>query len=190
MSEIIRTGESAADRPNRRRSDGQVLAFADYVVNAQTGELRKAGRQIRIQEKPFQILSVLMQRAGEMVSRRELREELWASGTYVSFDHCLNVAVAKMRRVLGDPADTPRFIQTIASRGYRFIAPVRGQNHTGASLPARNVRRLALVVLPFHNITPSAKGSRIAPRSYHRKWRRKSAVSRIPALQSSVRCRA
>ena len=88
------------------------------------GELRKNGLKIKLQEQPFQILSLLLERAGEVVTREELRQKLWPADTFVDFDHSLNAAVKKLRDALGDSADNPRFVETLARRGYRFIAPV------------------------------------------------------------------
>ena len=92
-----------------------------------SGELRKNGIRIRLQEKPFQVLALLLARAGQMVTREELRDRLWPGDTFVDFDHGLNTAVNKLREALNDVAANPRFVQTVARRGYRFIAPVHEQ---------------------------------------------------------------
>jgi len=88
------------------------------------GELRKNGNRIRLQEQPFQILVCLLDRPGEVVTREELREKLWPDDTFVDFDHSLNTAIAKLREALGDSASNPRYVETLARRGYRFLAPV------------------------------------------------------------------
>ena len=98
-----------------------VVRFDAFEVDVQAGELRKDGRRIRIQEQPLRVLSLLLERVGEVVTREELRENLWPADTFVDFDHGLNSAVARLREALGDSADGPRFIETIAKRGYRFI---------------------------------------------------------------------
>ena len=104
------------------RAVSAVVRFDAFEVDAQAGELRKDGRRIKIQEQPFRVLSLLLERVGEVVTREELREELWPADTFVDFDHGLNSAVARLREALGDSADQPRFIETISKRGYRFIA--------------------------------------------------------------------
>jgi Tol biopolymer transport system component/DNA-binding winged helix-turn-helix (wHTH) protein len=101
-----------------------VARFDVFEVDIRTGELRKAGRRVRLQEQPFRVLSVLLERPGEVVTREELRQQLWPADTFVDFDHGLNSAVARLREALRDSADNPRFIETIAKRGYRFIAPL------------------------------------------------------------------
>src|SRR6476469_6684357 len=101
-----------------------VVRFDAFEVDFQAGELRKDGRRVKIQEQPLRVLSLLLQRVGEVVTREELRETLWPADTFVDFDHGLNSAVARLREALGDSADGPRFIETIAKRGYRFKGPL------------------------------------------------------------------
>jgi DNA-binding winged helix-turn-helix (wHTH) protein len=98
--------------------------FGVFEVDLAVGELRKSGVKLRLQEKPFQFLTALLDQPGEIVTREELRQRLWPADTFVDFDHSLNTAVNKLREVLGDSASTPRYVETIARRGYRFIAPV------------------------------------------------------------------
>jgi len=98
--------------------------FGLYEANFRTGELLKNGNKLRLQEQPFSVLAMLLDRAGQVVTREELRERLWAADTFVDFDHSLNTAINKLRDVLGDTASNPRFIETLPRRGYRFIAPV------------------------------------------------------------------
>jgi TolB-like protein/DNA-binding winged helix-turn-helix (wHTH) protein/tetratricopeptide (TPR) repeat protein len=100
------------------------VRFGVYELDVRTGELRKGGTRIRLQEQPFQVLAALVERPGEVVTRDELRERLWPSGVIVDFDHSLNKAVNKLRDALGDAADNPRFIETLPRRGYRFLVPV------------------------------------------------------------------
>jgi DNA-binding winged helix-turn-helix (wHTH) protein len=110
----------------------EIVGFGIYEANLRTGELRRGGLKVKLQEKPFQVLSVLLERRGDLVTRDELRERLWPSDTFVDFDHGLNTAVNKLREVLGDSAASPRFIETLPRRGYRFIAEVRP---AGPSVP-------------------------------------------------------
>jgi DNA-binding winged helix-turn-helix (wHTH) protein/tetratricopeptide (TPR) repeat protein len=100
------------------------LRFDIFSVDLDSGELRKQGHRIKLQEQPFQILAVFLERPGEVVAREELRKRLWPSNTFVDFDHGLNIAVAKLREALGDSSEKPRFIETLPRRGYRFIARV------------------------------------------------------------------
>jgi cholera toxin transcriptional activator len=103
----------------------KTLRFAVFEVDLAAGELRKNGTRIRLQEQPFQILVYLLDRAGDVVTREELRQKLWPADTFVDFDHSLNTAVNKLREALGDSASSPRYVETLARRGYRFLAPVQ-----------------------------------------------------------------
>jgi TolB-like protein/DNA-binding winged helix-turn-helix (wHTH) protein/tetratricopeptide (TPR) repeat protein len=100
--------------------------FAPYEVGFRAGELLKNGRKIRLQDQPFQILAMLLEQPGGVVTREELRRRLWPTDTFVDFDHGLNNAINKLRDALNDSADAPRFIETLPRRGYRFIAEVNG----------------------------------------------------------------
>jgi cholera toxin transcriptional activator len=104
--------------------EARLLRFGVFEVDLTAGELRKNGARIRLQEQPFQVLTALLQNAGQVVTRNELREKIWPADTFVDFDHSLNTAVNKIRESLGDSASSPRFVETLARRGYRFIAPV------------------------------------------------------------------
>ena len=101
--------------------------FGTFDVDLETGELRRDGLKLKLQEKPFQMLAMLLERPGEVVTREALRERLWPAGTFVDFDHGLNTATKKLRHALGDSAENPRFIETLAGRGYRFIAPLQDE---------------------------------------------------------------
>ena len=111
----------------------RTVVFGPFELDRLNGELKKRGVRIRLQEQPLRLLSVLLENAGEVVSREDLRERLWPADTFVDFDHSLNTAVRKLRAALGDSAETPRFIETVARRGYRFIAPVTRE----AAVPPR-----------------------------------------------------
>jgi len=102
----------------------RLLRFGVFEVDLAAGELRKSGARIRLQEQPFQVLAALLQNAGQVVTRDYLRQTIWPADTFVDFDHSLNTAVNKIRESLGDSASSPRFVETLARRGYRFIAPV------------------------------------------------------------------
>ena len=103
---------------------GQIFRFGVFEADLSAGELRKNGAKIRLQEQPFQILAYLAGRPGELVTRQDLRDKLWSNDTFVDFDHSLNTAINKLREALGDSASSPRFVETVARRGYRFLAPV------------------------------------------------------------------
>jgi TolB-like protein/DNA-binding winged helix-turn-helix (wHTH) protein/Tfp pilus assembly protein PilF len=108
------------------------VRFGKFVIDPRSGEIHKNGRNIRLPEQPFRILLLLLERPGDVVTREELRLKLWPADTFVDFDHGLNNAISKIREVLGDSADTPRFVETLPRRGYRFIAPVDVEAHGGA----------------------------------------------------------
>jgi cholera toxin transcriptional activator len=114
------------------QNNSKIARFGVFELDLTAGELRKNGRKLRLQEQPFQILALLLDRAGDVVTREELRQKLWAADTFVDFDHGLNTAVNKLREVLGDSASSPRFIETLARRGYRFIAPVKSDGQSDA----------------------------------------------------------
>jgi len=99
------------------------LCFGNFEVDLRAGELRRAGVKLKLSSQPFQVLTILLEHAGEVVTREELREQLWPD-TFVDFDHSLNKAINKIREVLGDSAESPRFVETLPRRGYRFVAPV------------------------------------------------------------------
>jgi cholera toxin transcriptional activator len=102
----------------------KVARFGVFELDFAARELRKNGAKLRLQDQPFHLLAALLERPGSVVTREELRQKLWPSDTFVDFDHSLNTAVNKVREVLGDSASTPRYVETLARRGYRFIAPV------------------------------------------------------------------
>jgi TolB-like protein/DNA-binding winged helix-turn-helix (wHTH) protein len=129
---------------------GAVLQFGPFELNAHTGELRKRGIRVALQEQPLRILAALLEQPGRIVAREDLCRRLWPAGTFVDFEHSLNAAVRRLRISLGDVAETPRFIETVPRRGYRFLAS-DGCAHavgghfigTGPTSPVR------LAVLPF-----------------------------------------
>jgi TolB-like protein/DNA-binding winged helix-turn-helix (wHTH) protein/Flp pilus assembly protein TadD len=107
-----------------QQPDGR-LRFGVFEVDVRAGELRKHGLRIRLQEQPFQVLAMLLEHPGQVVKREELQKKLWPADTFVDFDHGLNKAVNKIRDALGDSAESPRFVETVARRGYRFLAEVK-----------------------------------------------------------------
>ena len=131
-----------------------VYRFATYEADPATGELRKAGARLRLPEQPFRVLIMLLERPGELVTREEIRQTLWPADTFVDFDHGLNTVINRLRETLGDSASNPRFIETLARRGYRFLAPVEaagpataaalqtGPGATAPTLPAKGFREM------------------------------------------------
>jgi TolB-like protein/DNA-binding winged helix-turn-helix (wHTH) protein/Flp pilus assembly protein TadD len=105
-------------RPN------SVVRFGTYEVSLQSGEVRKAGLRIRVQQQPLKLLEILLEHPGEVVTREELRSRVWPSESFGDFDQALNIAIGKLRSALGDSAENPRFIETLPKRGYRFVADV------------------------------------------------------------------
>jgi cholera toxin transcriptional activator len=128
--------DNKIDRPQRsntlamshdRMTDPQpsrCYRFGVFEADATLGELRRQGVRIKLNAQPFQVLVMLLQRPGELLSREEISRELWPDGTFVDYEHGVNSAVNRIREALGDTAGNPRFIETLARRGYRFVAPV------------------------------------------------------------------
>ena len=107
------------------------IRFGVYELDLEAGELRRQGLKVKLQEQPFQILVMLLEHPGEVVTREEIQQRLWPADTFVDFEHGINAAVKRLREALDDSADNPRFVETLARRGYRFIYPV-----VPVSLPA------------------------------------------------------
>ena len=108
------------------------VKFGLFEADLRSGELTKQGKRIPLQEQPFQLLAMLLERPGELVTREEVRQKLWPR-TIVDFDHGLNKAISKIRDALGDSAENPRFVETVARRGYRFLADVRERARSATS---------------------------------------------------------
>ena len=104
-----------------------ITRFEDFEVNLKTGEVWKAGRPLKVQDQPFKILTALLERPGQLVTREELRQLIWPDKDFGDFDHAINLALAKLRATLGDSAEVPHLIETLPRRGYRFIAPLKEQ---------------------------------------------------------------
>src|SRR5262245_25441234 len=121
----------------------QTLRFSTFELDLRAGELRKQGVKVKLQEQPFRILEMLLAHPGEVITRDELRSRLWASDTFVDFDHGLNKAINKLREALGDSAENPRFIETLSKRGYRFVGEL--------SADRQGIR--SLLVLPLENLS-------------------------------------
>ena len=147
------------------RSTSEVVRFGTFEVDVRSGELRKAGIRIALQDQPLRVLTRLIQRPGEVVTREELQRELWPDNTFLDFEQGLNAAIKRLRDALGDSAESPRFVETLPRRGYRFIAPVVG-GVMSADLPpptviqprstARSMRMAVVAVLALATIAAAA----------------------------------
>src|SRR5262245_35173665 len=126
---------------NRRSSRG-VVRFGAFELDQDARELTRDGVKIRLQEQPFQVLQILLEHPGKLVTREELKKRIWPSDTFVDFDHGINNAIKRLREALADTTETPRYVETLARRGYRFLHPL-GTAITGASI----------AVLPFVNLS-------------------------------------
>src|SRR5262245_23766954 len=136
-----------------QNSEKRFLRFGSLELDLRSRDLRTGSTRIRLQEQPFEILRLMLERPGDVVTREELRQRLWPNGTFVDFEHSLNAAIKRLRATLGDDADEPRFVETVPRRGYRFIAPA---DETEAKRPqgrCANAPRVRLAVLPFSNLS-------------------------------------
>jgi DNA-binding winged helix-turn-helix (wHTH) protein/Tol biopolymer transport system component len=139
----------------------QTIRFGPFELDTQCGQLRKDGVGLKLQGQPIQVLEILLQNPGQLVTREEIRQRLWTSDTFVDFDHSLNTAVKKLRQTLGDEADTPRYIETLPKRGYRFIGDVAREEQREETLA------LFATAIPVGTVAnPSQKRSRLL----HWKW--------------------
>jgi len=135
-----------------------LVRFGLFEADLETGELRKQGMKIRLQDQPFEILAILLRSPGQIVTREELRQTLWGTDTFVDFDRSLNKAINRLREALEDSAENPRFIETIPKRGYRFIAPVEP---TQAAAMSSAVTNRTLMSVAFDPKTGSAGQARV-----------------------------
>ena len=133
----------------------RMLRFGVFEVDLSAGELRKSGVRIRLQEQPFQVLTFMLERAGEVITREEFRQKLWPADTFVDLDHSLNTAVNKLREALGDSASSPRYIETLARRGYRFLAPVERTAQTAPVARSEALHPELDVPFPHRSVTRS-----------------------------------
>ncbi|HWK09122.1 MAG TPA: transcriptional regulator [Vicinamibacterales bacterium] len=118
-------------------SSHQVFRFGEFELDPDAAELRRGGRQVRLQPQPMKLLTLVVRRAGTVVSREEIRTELWPEGTFVDFDQAVNFAIKQVRDALGDSAERPVYLQTLPRRGYRFIAPVETPSDVDENLHTR-----------------------------------------------------
>lgn len=150
-------------------SSRPAMRFGVFVVDPKSGELYRDGAKVKLQEQPLTVLGMLLERHGNVVRREELRDKLWPTGTFVDFDHGINVAIAKIREALGDSSEKPQFVETVGRRGYRFIAPVE---------PA--TEEAAPSVRAFH------PGGRVLHVNPHSVGRKKERAELAAAFESAV----
>ena len=147
--------------PNKRTQPVKALRFGRFEVDLGARELRMNGVSLKLQEQPYQILEMLVTRAGEVVARKEIQERLWPQ-SFVCFDRCINTGVSKLRQTLGDSVRHPRYIETRSRRGYRFIAPVESAGPE--MVPAERRERCidSIAVLPFQNASASPESEHLS----------------------------
>jgi DNA-binding winged helix-turn-helix (wHTH) protein len=167
MNEELPLGEAAPC--------AHVVRFGPFELDVRAGELRKRGRRILLQEQPFQILLMLLERPGGVVLREEIRKRLWPDDTFVQFAPSINAAIQRLREALGDSADQPRYVETVARRGYRLLEAVKTAGNgmgerggvpvsarSGSSQPVAGTRRgnalHSIAVLPFANASGDPNG--------------------------------
>jgi TolB-like protein len=136
--------------PTESRVNRRIVHFAAFEFDLQTRELRKLGLKIKLSGQPANVLAMLIERAGEVITREELQQRLWSADTYVDFEHSLNAAIKRLRAALGDSADAPTFVETLARQGYRFIAEV--QSGAKAEPDPKPSPPASIAVLPFANL--------------------------------------
>ena len=167
-----------------------VLRFDNFDLDLGAGELRKRGVKLRLQGQPLQVLAILLQSAGNLVTREELRNQLWPADTFVDFDHSLHNAIARIREALGDSPQTPTYIETLPRRGYRFIVPV--EEVQAPSTPVESNGHAGALVLPLPTAAARPKRSlvlalclcSIAAVAAWMAWQHFRARSAPPALRS------
>ena len=126
---------------------GDIRRFGEFEVHVRTGEVRRSGRKLSVQDQPLAVLVALLERPGELVTRDELCGRLWPSDTFVDFEHGLNAAVKRLRDALGDSAERPTIVETLPRRGYRLIAPLDGATGARAGRVLRILAWAASAVL-------------------------------------------
>jgi DNA-binding winged helix-turn-helix (wHTH) protein len=117
------------DLPLTMTGTREVFSFGEFELDVEAGELRRKNRRLKLQPQPFKLLLLLVRKNGALVTRDEIRRELWPDGTFVDFDQAVNFSIKQIRDVLGDEADQPLYIETVPRRGHRFIAPISTPGH-------------------------------------------------------------
>jgi len=144
-----------------------IVRFGAFEVDLRSAELRKHGLKLKIQEQPFQVLAMLLEHPGQIVTREDLHKKLWPADTFVDFEHGLNAAINKLRETLGDSADNPRFVETLHRRGYRFIAPVEA---VGAQGSAPTVAPVSPPAISIPAMSPSPPMGAVREPPLRKRW--------------------
>ena len=181
---LLATGESPLEIPTPARR----VRFGAFEADLHSGELRKHGLKIKLQDQPFQVLGLLLERSGEVVTREELRQKLWPAETFVDFDVGLNTAIKRLRDALGDSAETPRFVETLPRRGYRFIAPTEEVSGSfarrgAAENPAPGSTEAEVL---SHRTGLGAAASNVGEPKIERSWTKTTRVGIWLALATAV----
>jgi eukaryotic-like serine/threonine-protein kinase len=151
---------------NNSNSRPRRFHFSVFEVDLRTEELRKQGLKVKLHGQPFQVLAMLLERPGELVTRQEIREKLWPGDTFVDFEKSINTSIKRLREALGDDVAAPRFIETLPRHGYRFMVPVVG---TDGSVPP--VSPVSSPPIPVAVMSPSPGGTAVIDRRYRRRWK-------------------
>src|ERR1700736_5713838 len=138
----------------RLAASARIFRFGLFEADAGRSTLTRSGLRVRLQEQPFRVLLLLLERPGEITTREELRQKLWPEGTYVDFDGSLNVILKKLRAAIDDDSDTPRFIETVPRRGYRFIALVSANGIKAQPITPSKPAVQCLPVRPDRTVLP------------------------------------
>jgi eukaryotic-like serine/threonine-protein kinase len=161
------------------KTAGRIIRFGSFEVDTEEGRLTKSGIRIRLQEQPFRILVLLLENAGQLVTREKIREELWSNDTFVDFDNALNTTIGKLRAALSDSADNPRFLETVPRRGYRFVAPVTFPPAPPVSPAQPTITSPESGTVPVAPISPQIVLRRIG-------WRRPTVIALLVAIGLGV----
>ncbi len=153
----------------------RLVPFGEFEADLRAGELRRNGVKVKIQNQPFQILAMLLERPGEIVTREEMRARLWPAETFVDFDHGIKSAIRRLRDALGDSAEGPTFVETVERRGYRFIFPVQHQPVERISSGSESGHPGMAVVVPISGSATEAEVP--VPSPVSRSWKLKAAIA-------------
>ena len=166
----------------------KVILFGPFAAHLDSGELRRQGHKIRLQAQPFDLLVMLLERPGEVVSRDEIRDKLWPADTFVDFDHSLGTAINKIRAALNDSPEAPRFVETLPKRGYRFLVPAIAQETSGEAgasrleLPRRAMGQSRRLILTLVGAAAVIATVDMARRNMHISST-SSAIDRMPPMR-------
>jgi len=174
--------------------NSRFVRFGSFEADLHTRELRKHGLKLKVQEQPFQVLAMLLARPGELITREEIRSRLWPQDTFIDFDHGLNAAVRRLRDALNEDAETPRFVETLPRRGYRFIAPVEKLSVEEADQQKAGVVTNSTGASTGSTETGASTSEKVALQQFKDHWRETDPSGSIPqqepVLQRAEEARA